>query len=175
MTRRGTLWIGWTLAVLAMAGFARLGFWQYARMQEKQALLARVEHALSDPRPHALDGDVAGIAWVAGEGRIDPRTLLLDNQVHDGRPGVRMYCVIASGSATRLVDFGWLPLAGDRKLPDATCPAGPMQVRGLPAPPPSSGIRMGEAMAIMVSPLARSNSRATILPGASMVASKPMG
>ena len=147
MTRRGTLLFGWTLALLAMAGFASLGFWQYGRMQEKAALLARAAKAFDDRTPRALDSDIDGIAWVEGEGRIDPRTLLLDNQLRDGRPGVRMYCVAAVGKqAHRLVDFGWLPLGGDRTLPAATCPAGPMHLRGLLAPAPSSGLRMGEAM-----------------------------
>jgi cytochrome oxidase assembly protein ShyY1 len=148
VSRRRTLWFGWTLAVIAMAGFARLGFWQYARMQEKEALLARVAHALNDRQPHALDSEVTGIAWVDGDGVIDPRTLLLDNQIRDGRPGVHVYCIVGTGRAAghRLVDFGWLPLAGDRQLPDATCPAGPMHVQGLATPPPSSGVRMGDAM-----------------------------
>jgi surfeit locus 1 family protein len=33
-----------------------------------------------------------------------------------------------------------------RDLPAQTCPRGPMQVRGLLARPPSSGLRMGSAM-----------------------------
>ena len=147
VTRRGTLWFGWTLAVLAMAGFTALGFWQYGRMHEKEALLARVDRALHDRRPRALDSDAAGIHWVEGDGRIEARTLLLDNQIHAGRPGVRVYCVVDAGpSGHRLVDFGWLPVGGDRTLPDVACPAGPMHVRGLMAPPPSSGIRMGAPM-----------------------------
>jgi cytochrome oxidase assembly protein ShyY1 len=57
-----------------------------------------------------------------------------------------MYCVVAAGTMHRLVDFGWLPLAGDRTMPVATCPAGAMHVRGLRLPPPSSGLRMGDAL-----------------------------
>ena len=147
MTRRGTLWFGWTLALLAMAGFATLGFWQYGRMQEKEALLARASQAFDERAPKPLDSKIEGIAWVEGEGRIDARTLLLDNQLREGRPGVRMYCIALVGERThRLVDFGWLPLGGDRTLPAATCPAGPMHLRGLLAPPPSIGLRMGEAL-----------------------------
>ena len=147
MTRRGTLWFGWTLALLAMAGFASLGAWQYGRMQDKQALLAHASRALDDRTPRALDSVVEGMAWVEGEGRIDLCTLLFDNQLRNGRPGIRMYCVATVGNgAHRLVDFGWLPLGGDRTLPPAACPAGPMQLRGLLAPAPSSGLRMGAAM-----------------------------
>ena len=50
VTRRGTLWFGWTLALLAIAGFARLGFWQYGRMQEKETLLADAHRAVTEKR-----------------------------------------------------------------------------------------------------------------------------
>jgi cytochrome c oxidase subunit 3 len=60
---------------------------------------------------------------------------------------VRMYCVLqpASGPA-RLVDFGWLPVPADRRIPDVACKPGPLHVRGLSAPPPSSGFPVGAAL-----------------------------
>lgn len=149
MTRRGTLWFGWTLAVLAIAGFTRLGFWQYARMQEKQVLLDKVDRALRAERPMGLETDVMpDIARVDGTATGTPLTFLLDNQVRDGRPGVRMYCVVAvcCGAGNRLVDFGWLPMGGDRRMPDARCPTGEIHVRGLMTPIPSSGLRLGNGM-----------------------------
>ena len=153
MSRRGTLAFGWALALLAMAGFARLGFWQYARMYEKRAMLDLAAAALHDRVPHALDaadakpGKWVDVRWVEGDGRVLAPTLLLDNQLREGRAGVRLYCVLqpATGPA-RLVDFGWLPVAGDRKLPDVACAQGPLHVRGLSAPPPSSGFPIGPAL-----------------------------
>lgn len=149
MTRRGTLLFGWTLAVLAIAGFVRLGVWQYGRMQEKQALLAKVDRALHDSSVKPLETDVMdSIARVEGEADATGLTLLLDNQMREGRAGIRMYCVVqvCCGAGRRLVDFGWLPIGGDRRIPDARCPTGPMQVRGLMTPIPSSGLRLGAPM-----------------------------
>jgi cytochrome oxidase assembly protein ShyY1 len=149
VSRRGTLWLGWTLALLAMAGFARLGVWQYGRMLEKQALLANAAKILADRHVRPLDVDPmpATPAWVEQDGRVEADTLFLDNQQRNGRQGVHMYCVLdvgnASGGGHRLVDMGWLPLPGNRKLPDVACPAGTLHVRGLLTDPPSSGIAMG--------------------------------
>lgn len=154
MTRRGTPWFGWTLALLAMAGFASLGFWQYGRMHEKEARLAEVDQVLQDKHPFSLASDIVPIPgtmkWVEDTGRIEPDTLLLDNQMREGRQGVHVYCVFDTGQrwggGHRLIDFGWVPLPGDRKMPDVACPAGDMRVRGLMLDPPSTGVAVGEAM-----------------------------
>jgi surfeit locus 1 family protein len=153
VTRRQSLAFGWVLALLAMAGFARLGFWQYGRMHEKQAMLARAADVLRDRKPHPLDtvdanpDPLTSLHWVEGDGQVLAPTLLLDNQLREGRAGVRMYCVLqpASGPA-RLVDFGWLPVPADRRIPDVACKPGPLHVRGLSAPPPSSGFPVGAAL-----------------------------
>ena len=147
MRRSRTFWFAWAVALVAMAGFARLGLWQYHRMQEKQALLADVARVLSHPAPIALAADVpAGMAWVEGDAKLDARTLLLDNQLRDGKPGVHVYCLATAGSAHRLVDLGWVAVKPDRTMPDVACPAGPLHVRGLLTTLPSSGLRMGAPM-----------------------------
>lgn len=155
VTRRRTLWFGWMLAVLAAAGFARLGFWQLERAADKTRMLAAVQDVLSvrAARPLAVAGEAArarGYDWAAGRGRFDDRPpLLLDNQQRGGRVGVRVYRIFVPDTAPAplLVDLGWLPLAGDRTLPAAPRPEGPQTVRGLLAPPPSSGLALGAAMA----------------------------
>lgn len=143
------LWLGWTLALLVAAGFARLGFWQLARMHEKEALLASVQAVLAQrvPRPLALAGDAsrAGeIDWAAGRGRFaDAPAVLLDNQSRNDRPGVRAYRVFlpdAAGVAPLLVELGWLPLPGDRAMPRVAPIHGDIDVRGLLLPPPSPGL-----------------------------------
>ena len=148
VTRRGTLWFGWTLALLAIAGFVRLGVWQYGRMQEKQALLAQVDRLMRDRQPVALDGQLpAELAWVEGDATLDARTFLLDNQLREGQPGVHVYCLARTQGGARLVDLGWAPMRPDRTVPqDVACPAGPLHVRGLLLAPPSTGIRMGPSM-----------------------------
>ncbi len=61
-----------------------------------------------------------------------------------------MYCVLLpdDGVQALLLDAGWWPLDGKRDLPVFGCPVGStQQVRGLLAPPPSSGLAHGDAMA----------------------------
>ena len=70
--------------------------------------------------------------------------------MRSGRPGVRMYCVLLpdDGVQAVLVDAGWWPLDGKRDLPIFGCPLGRgVAVRGLLAPPPSSGLAHGDALA----------------------------
>ncbi len=152
MSRRGLL-SGWTLALATMALFCWLGVWQLDRGEQKRAMLAASQKALSERRPaplaaandpvRALDYD-----WAAGEGRfLDAPPVLLDNQTRAGRPGVRVYRAFQpdARAAPLLVELGWLPLPGDRRLPKTDAPRGPIRVAGLLAPPPSAGIGNAQA------------------------------
>ena len=124
MSRRRTLIVGWTAALLAIALFANLGLWQSRRALEKQAMLDAAAAVMADrtPRPLSLAGDATRARdydWAVGTGTFDARAaLLLDNQQRNGRAGVRVYRIfVPVQGAPMLVDLGWLPLAGDRKLP----------------------------------------------------------
>lgn len=145
----------WLLALLVAAGFAHLGRWQLARMHEKEAMLAAASAALdhAHPQPLLLASDptrAQGYDWAAGGGTLLDASLWLDAQQRGGRVGVRLYCVLLpdDGAQALLLDAGWWPLAGDRGLPEAGCPAGTGQaVRGLLAPPPTPGLAHGNALA----------------------------
>ena len=146
-SRRMPLWLGWTLAVLAAVGFARLGFWQLARMHEKEALLASVRAALAQRVPQALSlaadpSRARDFDWAAGRGHfIDAPPVLLDNQSRDERPGVRAYRLFVTRSgAPMLVELGWLPLPGDRAMPQVAPIKGDVDVRGMLLAPPSPGL-----------------------------------
>lgn len=156
MNRRSTALIGWPLALLTIAAFTGLGVWQLDRMRQKQAMLdaaqsvlaARVEKPLSmatDPT-RTRDYD-----WASGDGEFaDAAAVLLDNQQHDGRSGVRAYRVFvpaARGAAPLLVELGWLPLPGNRRMPQISRPHGRLQLAGLLAPPPAHGIATAPAVA----------------------------
>jgi cytochrome oxidase assembly protein ShyY1 len=139
----------WALAALVIALFTRLGFWQLARMHEKQAMLAASRAVLAErhERPLAIAGDpqrARDYDWAAGAGRfIDAPAVLLDNQARDGRTGVHAYRVfqLPGGRASLLlVDLGWLPLGGDRRMPVIARPTGTLRLAGLLAPPPSPGL-----------------------------------
>ena len=84
--RRNSVFLGWTLALLAIAGFARAGFWQLERRDEKQAMLDAVATVLQErrPVPLAAASDPArnrAYDWSAGAGRFAALPpVLLDNQ-----------------------------------------------------------------------------------------------
>lgn len=153
VTVRRNAWLGWLLALLAIALFARLGFWQLDRMHQKQAMLDAVQHVLeareAGPLSLAADPDRgAGYDWAAGDGRFaDVPAVILDNQGRDERPGVRAYRVfLPDDGAPLLVELGWKPLPGDRTMPAVPRPQA-TRVEGLLLPPPSPGLARGTPVA----------------------------
>ena len=146
---------GWVLALAVAALFAGFGQWQLARMHGKQAMLDAAAQALdrNHAQPLLLASDPArarAYDWATGGGSMGGSTVWLDNQIRAGRPGLRMYCVLLpdDGVQALLVDAGWWPLDGKRTLPAFGCPTQSVQaVRGLLAPPPSSGLAHGDALA----------------------------
>ncbi|GAB3379801.1 SURF1 family protein [Lysobacter fragariae] len=160
VSRRGNLVLGWTLAVLAMALFVRLGIWQAHRAVEKQAMLDAVAQVLQERRavPLAKAADATRMHaydWAEGEGTFDARgPLWLDNQQRDGRAGVHAYRIFVpegaggpGAGAPLLVDLGWLPLPANRAMPAIALPSGRVTVRGLLVAPPSPGLRLGSGIA----------------------------
>jgi cytochrome oxidase assembly protein ShyY1 len=150
VTRRRNLVLGWALALLAAALFVRAGFWQLARMHEKEGMLAAVATVLQQRQvvPLAEAADPARLPdydWSAGRGRFAALpAVLLDNQGLDDRSGVRAYRVFQPRSGTPLlVELGWLPLPGDRRMPAVPLPTAVDRVDGLLAPPPSAGLARG--------------------------------
>jgi cytochrome oxidase assembly protein ShyY1 len=144
--RRTTVY-GWMLALLGIALFTWLGFWQLDRMREKRAMLdaahAVVQQRLALPLAAAADaGRSRDYDWSAGGGRFaELPPVLLDNQSRDDRAGVRAYRVfLPVDAAPLLVELGWLPVPGDRSMPPVPRPDGELRVAGLLAPPPSAGI-----------------------------------
>lgn len=142
------LWLGWLLAGAVIALFCSLGSWQLGRAKQKEAMLADAQRILAERKPvpmaeRALPAQARSYRWTEGQGRYLPEAaVLLDNQNHQGRPGVRVLHVFQpdDGGAPMLVDLGWLPLPGNRELPQIPDLAGPARLRGLLAPPPSEGM-----------------------------------
>lgn len=147
MMRQHTHWIGWLLALLAMAGFSALGLWQLQRMHAKQALLDAQGPAVAQALPLAQALAAPGaLHGVADHGRFLPGVVLLDNQMRHGRAGVKVYRPFRSDSGSVvLVDLGWRVLPPDRTLPVLDTLPAPLAVRGLLAPPPSAGLALGPA------------------------------
>lgn len=154
MSRQRNRLLGWIAALIAMALFSSAGVWQWRRMHDKRALLDASQHVLADRNAKPLS--IAAAAhrardydWAAGMGTFDARgALLLDNQQHNGRSGVRVYRIfVPEQGRPLLVDLGWLPLGGDRKLPRIPRIDGRVELRGLLMPPPSSGLALGASVA----------------------------
>ena len=148
MSRTLNPWLGWAMAVLVMAGFASLGVWQLDRARQKEAMLVEADRVLAQRTSVAL-ADAADPArasayeWAQGGGHFLPApAVLLDNQNHQGRPGIRIYRAFqpAGNAPPLLVELGWLPLPGDRRLPNIDSFEDISQIAGLLAPPPSAGI-----------------------------------
>jgi len=149
--------LGWTALALAFtAAFAALGTWQLGRAHEKEQALSAYAQAQT-AEPVALAELVReGAAEPSGlprrvrvGGRYDDSiTLLLDNQVLDGKAGVDVLTAFVpeDGGRAVLVDRGWLPLAPDRHTPPVGA-AGPLHlsVTGLMRAPPAQGVHLGNA------------------------------
>jgi surfeit locus 1 family protein len=162
--------IGWmTLAVALAAAFCALGAWQLGRAQWKlehrEALLrartlapvglaaalaaggtlSQANATLAVPGREGLPRDAP--LRVAGSGRFDnAATVLLDNEVREGRVGVRVYTLFRPARAQRsvLVDRGWIPLARDA-TPAIPPVNGRVAVAGILRSPPAIGLRLGNA------------------------------
>ena len=155
MSRTRNLIVGWTLAVLAMVLFGSLSVWQSHRADEKRAMLDAASEVLTtrqaQPLLAAFDaGRARDYDWARGRGQFLAKPpLLLDNQLRDGRAGIRVYRLFRPDAGGELlVDLGWLPLAGNRALPAIPPPSdATIDLRGLLAPPPSSGLALGMSMA----------------------------
>ncbi|WP_255531426.1 SURF1 family protein [Luteimonas sp. MC1572] len=148
MSRRAT-WavVGWLLAILVIAAFSMLGTWQLGRQHDKQATLDAVAATLAarNAQPLSVAADTAraqGYDWASGRGHFaEAPAVLLDNQQRDGRSGVRAYRVFIPDAGTPLlVELGWLPVPGDRSMPEVPRPHGEIDVAGMLSPPPSLGI-----------------------------------
>lgn len=153
MVRRWTSpsWFALALLAVGLGVFTTLGFWQLGRAHDKETLLAafagstqRAPVTLAEARrstaamPHPR---------VRVRGRYDPlHSYLLDDQVRDGRPGLFAFAVFepADGGPSLLVNRGFLARAGDGgpvQVPAAE--TGEVELAGLYAPPPGTGLRLG--------------------------------
>jgi surfeit locus 1 family protein len=148
--RRHPLFL-WAIALLAISLFARLGFWQIQRADEKRVMLANAAVALAARNPQPLsmlaDPDRAqAYDWVEIEGHFaDAPMVLLDNQQHAGKVGVRAYRLfVASDGLPVLLDLGWAALPPNRTLPKLAPNTAQVMFAGLALPPPGQGLDVGD-------------------------------
>lgn len=144
----------WIIALLVMAAFARLGFWQLERAGQKREMLDKSSAALDSraPQPLSVIADTARAGdydWVEVEGRFaDVPVVWLDNQQRKGAVGVRAYRVFElRDGLPLLVDLGWTALPADRTLPAMRGDRARETLTGLLLPPPGQGLDMGGPVA----------------------------
>jgi len=124
----------------------RLGQWQLQRMQEKQLLLDRFEHATEVDLQQAL-AKGSQFAHVRVSGHYYPGWhLLLDNKTLGGRVGVHVLSLfVPDHGQPVLVNRGWLPLSENRSvLPEVPTPSGHLSISGILNNTDAGGLRLGE-------------------------------
>lgn len=147
-------WFGTVLTLVVLASFARFGFWQLHRAEEKRALIAQFESG--ETTTAELRGENAAALpryqQIRASGHYDTQhQVLLDNMPsnepsHKGKPGYR---VLTPFELTQggwvLVDRGWIPLGATRdQLPDTTVTEEPRTIIGQLDELPQPGLRMGD-------------------------------
>ena len=142
-------WWAVVLTILLSAGMIAAGFWQYGRGLQKQAMQADRARSSAAAPPGFLDDVSTPVRGQSRRVRLQGRYLadlgvLLDNQPHQGKPGVHAWVPVLLADGRRLiVDRGWLPLGA----PVAPPPAGELQIEGHWRDIPKPGMRMGTAPA----------------------------
>ena len=143
----------WVLLVAGIAAFVSLGLWQLDRARQKEQLLAAFAAAANEPAQNFASVRDTGDATryphtrVAGH-YVGDRGYLRDEQMHDGHLGVHAIAVFAVSGEERLllVDRGWIPWNHAPGTMPALPPLqadGEVQLTGIYAPFPGSGLRIG--------------------------------
>ncbi len=144
---RLTLWPT-VFLIPALAMLVGLGIWQLQRLEQKTALIARIEAGLS-AEPARLPATLSDPeAWhyrrVLLEGEfLHDRELFLSGRTFDGRPGLHVVTPLrraGAGGQVLLVDRGWVPLdRRDRGARAEGLPQGVVPVTGIARVPPKRG------------------------------------
>jgi surfeit locus 1 family protein len=138
-----------TLVALGLVAIgATAGSWQLRRAAEKDALAARFAAGGAEGSDAALPGQKLGERERYASRRVDGRYLsgrqvFLDNLTAGGRPGYQVLTPFMTANGPILVNRGWVPAAGDRRvLPDITVSSQLRSVRGRLDQLPRPGLRI---------------------------------
>lgn len=127
----------WRFGILAFLGcllFARLGFWQLERADEKKQLLAAQQHLAMQMPIHWQPGDSLPAQYqpIRVQGHFMPVMLLLDNQHYQHQFGYDVLSPLVVGKGkVILVDRGFVPAQANRGgFPLMTTPTGDIEIIG---------------------------------------------
>ena len=108
------------LTLISTALFSSLGVWQLGRAEEKRTLFAAFAQGTAEAAREGLNGvDATGQRYqlLRLQGHYDTdHQLLLDNMSHAGRPGYHVLTPFITAGGNVLVNRGWVPADGDRRL-----------------------------------------------------------
>ncbi|MGH8051262.1 MAG: SURF1 family protein [Methylococcales bacterium] len=144
-------WLYYLFSLLLCLAFFSLGRWQLSRAEWKQQRLDKVALILKEKKPEPLSQlskeNKTDLAWSAGRGHfLTTPALFHDNQRLGDKVGVNVYRIFQpDGGKALLVNLGWLPVPGNRRMPELEKISGSYQLSGLLAAPPSPGIALGPA------------------------------
>jgi surfeit locus 1 family protein len=138
-------------ALLAVALFIRLGFWQWHRGAEGQREWQRFARGAEEMRTlgSAALASVPLYQRVSVTGTLDAQhQFFLDNRSYRGQPGYEVLTPLRRpGAVTLLVDRGWVPFSGSRaQLPDVSLDTeAAVTLTGRSGLLPSPGLALGRA------------------------------
>ncbi|OEE64352.1 cytochrome oxidase biogenesis protein Surf1 facilitates heme A insertion [Enterovibrio norvegicus FF-33] len=151
MRRWGFLAFTLTMVVLLV----KLGMWQMSRAAEKETLLSQLSERQQQrvTQVSSIPSDAKGFA-VALNGTFDVnRSVLLDNQTHQGQVGYRWMMPFYTDNNWLLVELGWIPAPPRREdLPELPEVTGQHQVKGI-VDLPSKRMVLGNETAAVSWPL----------------------
>jgi len=130
--------------------FAALGMWQLDRAEQKRVMHAEFENRGNTPEVDLNQMGVDNMTALAGRqaaaaGRYRGATILLDNQVHQGRAGYLVYTAfdLTGRKESVLVNRGWISAGADRsRAPKFATPTLSQRLEGRLRPPPQGGLRL---------------------------------
>lgn len=138
------------VALVLMAIGLSAGIWQSGRAEQKLALKARLEALAHEPAlPLASQAfDAENLRWHFVEARgtwLGQATVLLDNRIHQGRPGYHVITPLqlADGKVV-LINRGWIAAPPSRtELPTITTPTGDITLTGQVRVPLQNAFALG--------------------------------
>ncbi len=143
--------IGLTAVALSLTAlFVVLGMWQLNRAADKRAVFAEFEsrgNAAQVNLNHTGVGENAASAGyrAAATGRYRGITILLDNQIHQGRAGYLVYTALKLDGRNEsvLINRGWVSADANRShAPEIATPTLEQRLAGRLSPPPTRGLRL---------------------------------
>ncbi len=108
------LWFPILLGVLGVAVLCGLGLWQMGRLEQKEALLARIEARIgADPAelPASPDPSADQYLPVHVTGALGGEELHVLTSIQGQGPGYRVISALTAGERRVLVDLGYVPEA----------------------------------------------------------------